>query len=139
MFNEAEYQTLWMVYLAAAACCWLVWTQLTRWIGWWFVREPLWVIMAVILFTPAQVDPLKPELAPAAIGWLLDFVLGSGGDTGVLLSQLVAVAAGAGDDAGGTGLCRLCLSAAGLALPAWQWRQICRLILIPTLRSSART
>lgn len=91
MFNEAEYQTLWMVYLAAAACCWLVWTQLTRWIGWWFVREPLWVIMAVILFTPAPVDPLKPELAPAAIGWLLDFILGSGGDTGILLSQLALV------------------------------------------------
>ena len=93
MFNEAEYQTVWMVYLAAAVCCWLVWTQLTRWIGWWFVREPLWLVMAVILFTPAQIDPLEPGLAPAAIGWLLDTVLGEGSNTGPLLAQLALVMA----------------------------------------------
>ena len=91
MFNEAEYQTVWMIYLAAAVCCWLVWTQLTRWIRWWFIREPLWLVMAVILFTPARIDPLKPELAPAAIGWALDTALGTDGDTGPLLAQLTLV------------------------------------------------
>lgn len=88
MFSEVEYQAVWLIYLAAAACCWLVWTQLTRWISYWFIREPLWLLMAVILFTPAQIDPLKPELAPAAIGWVLDTVLGTGGDASSLLSQL---------------------------------------------------
>lgn len=88
MFNEAEYQTVWMVYLAAAVCCWLVWTQLTRWIGWWFVREPLWLVMAVLLFTPAPVKPLEPWLAPAAISWLLDVLLGTGADSSALLGQL---------------------------------------------------
>lgn len=91
MFNEVEYQTVWMIYLAAAACCWLVWTQLTRWIRWWFIREPMWLVMAVILFTPAPIDPSKPELAPAAIGWILDAALKTGGDTGPLLSQLALV------------------------------------------------
>lgn len=85
MFNESEYQTVWMIYLAAAACCWLVWTQLTRWIGWWFVREPLWLVMAVILFTPSRVEPLEPWLAPASIGLALDVLL----DTGDMASKLL--------------------------------------------------
>ncbi|PRB82174.1 MFS transporter [Pseudomonas sp. MYb185] len=93
MFNEAEYQTVWMIYLAAAACCWLVWTQLTRWVGWWFIREPLWLVMAVILFTPAQIDPLEPWLAPAVIGLALDTLLGSGENAGKLLGELVLVMA----------------------------------------------
>lgn len=88
MFNELEYQTVWMIYLATAACCWLVWTQLTRWIGWWFVREPLWLLMAVILFTPARIDPLEPWLAPAAIGWLLDRLMGAGEQAPALLGEL---------------------------------------------------
>lgn len=88
MFNESEYQTVWMIYLAAAACCWLVWTQLTRWIGWWFVREPLWLVMAVVLFTPARIDPLEPWLAPATIGWLLDTLVGSGDNSPALLGEL---------------------------------------------------
>src|SRR5690606_1078819 len=91
MFNEAEYQTVWMIYLAAAVCCWLAWTQLTRWIGWWFIREPLWILMAVILFTPSRVDPMEPWQAPAFIGWLLEALLGTGGDTAALLAQLALV------------------------------------------------
>lgn len=91
MFNEAEYQTVWMIYLAAAVCCWLAWTQLTRWIGWWFIREPLWILMAVILFTPSRVNPMEPWQAPAFIGWLLETLLGTGGDTAALLAQLALV------------------------------------------------
>lgn len=88
MFNEAEYQTVWLVYLVAAVCCWLAWTQLTRWIGWWFIREPLWLVMAVLLFAPAPVQSLEPWLAPASISWLLDMLLGTGADNGALLGQL---------------------------------------------------
>ena len=88
MFNESEYQTVWMIYLGAAACGWLVWTEMTRWIGWWFVREPLWLVMAVILFTPSQVEPLEPWLAPAAIGWMLDMLFGTGEHAPKLLGDL---------------------------------------------------
>ncbi|MCO5787482.1 MFS transporter [Pseudomonas sp. G11-1] len=88
MFNESEYQTVWMIYLGAAACGWLVWTQMTRWISWWYVREPLWLVMAVILFTPSQVEPLEPGLAPAAIGWALDVLLGTGEQAPKLLGDL---------------------------------------------------
>ncbi len=61
---------------------------MTRWIGWWFIREPLWLVMAVLLFTPARIDPLEPWLAPAVIGWLLDTFIGSGEHAPVLLSEL---------------------------------------------------
>lgn len=88
MFSEAEYQTVWMIYLAAAVCGWLVWWRMTRLIGWWFIREPLQVIMAVLLFTPAQVDPLEPWLAPAFMIWLSDMLLNTGDNAGRMLGDL---------------------------------------------------
>src|SRR5690606_13162883 len=60
-------------------------------IGWWFIREPLWILMAVILFTPSRVNPMEPWQAPAFIGWLLETLLGTGGDTAALLAQLALV------------------------------------------------
>ncbi len=88
MFSESEYQTVWMIYLAAAVCGWLVWWQMTRWIGWWFVREPLLVVMAVLLFTPAQVDPMERWLAPAFIVWLSDMILKTGDNAARMLGDL---------------------------------------------------
>ncbi len=88
MFSEVEYQTVWMIYLAAAVCGWLVWWRMTRLIGWWFIREPLQVIMAVLLFTPAQVDPLVPWLAPAFMIWLSDMLLNTGDNAGRMLGDL---------------------------------------------------
>ncbi|QJD58125.1 MFS transporter [Pseudomonas sp. gcc21] len=88
MLNESEYQTVWMIYLAAAACAWLVWWQMTRWIKWWFVREPLWVIAAVLLFVPARVDPAEPWMAPAFFIWLLDTLFDTGDNVGRMLGNL---------------------------------------------------
>jgi len=92
MFNESEYQTVWLIYLAAAAVGWLVWWKMTRWIGWWFVREPLQLLMAVLLFTPAAVEQLKAEQAPAAIIWVLDTLFGTGDNQGRMLAELALVA-----------------------------------------------
>lgn len=88
MFNEQEYQIVWMIYLAAAAAGLLVWWRMTRWIGWWFVREPLVVAMAVLLFTPAKVQPLQPEMAPAFIVWLLDTLFDTGDNQARMLGDL---------------------------------------------------
>lgn len=88
MFNESEYQTVWIIYLVAAACAWLVWWQITRWIKWWFVREPLWVIAAVLLFVPSRVDPAEPWLAPAFFIWLLDTLFDTGDNSGRMLGNL---------------------------------------------------
>lgn len=88
MFSETEYQTVWMIYIGAAFCGWLVWWRLTRFIGWWFVREPLQLIMAVLLFTPARVDPMESWLAPAFIVWLSDTLMNTGDNAARMLGDL---------------------------------------------------
>jgi hypothetical protein len=91
MFNESEYEMVWMVYLAAAACGWLVWWKITSFIPWWFIREPLWLMMAVLLFTPVRVAPMEVAQAPATIILLFDTVLGSGDDQARMLGDLSLV------------------------------------------------
>ncbi|WP_339842927.1 MFS transporter [uncultured Halopseudomonas sp.] len=91
MFNESEYETVWLVYLAAAACGWLVWWKMTSWIAWWFVREPLWVMMAVLLFTPVKVDPMGTTQAPGTIILLLDAILNTGENEARMLGDLSLV------------------------------------------------
>lgn len=114
MFNESEYQMMWMIYLAAAACAWLVWWKMTSWIPLWYVREPLWLIMAILLFTPVRVDPMESWMAPATMIFLLDTVLDTGDNEARMLGDLAL--------AMGLGLLLYLLIAAGRA--GWKhWRQ----------------
>ncbi|PCD00735.1 MFS transporter [Halopseudomonas pelagia] len=114
MFNESEYQTMWMIYLAAAACAWLVWWKMTSWIPFWYVREPLWLIMAILLFTPVRVDPMESWMAPATMIFLLDTVLDTGDNEARMLGDLAL--------AMGLALLLYLLIAAGRA--GWKhWRQ----------------
>ena len=95
MFNESEYQTVWLFYLAAAAGCWLVWWKLTGLIKWWFIREPLWVAMAVLLFTPTQVAASSAWQAPAFLIYLLDTILSTGDNQARMLGEIALVMGGA--------------------------------------------
>ncbi|MFT6466577.1 MAG: hypothetical protein ACJARL_003409 [Halopseudomonas sp.] len=114
MFNESEYQMMWMIYLAAAACAWLVWWKMTSWIPLWYVREPLWLIMAILLFTPVRVDPMESWMAPATMIFLLDTVLDTGDNEARMLGDLAL--------AMGLALLLYLLIAAGRA--GWRhWRQ----------------
>ncbi len=114
MFNESEYQMMWMIYLAAAACAWLVWWKMTSWIPLWYVREPLWLIMAILLFTPVRVDPMESWMAPATMIFLLDTVLDTGDNEARMLGDLAL--------AMGLALLLYLLIAAGRA--GWKhWRQ----------------
>ncbi|WP_152486863.1 MFS transporter [Halopseudomonas pelagia] len=88
MFNEPEYQIMWMIYLAAAGCAWLVWWKMTSWIPLWYVREPLWLVVAVLLFTPVRVVPTEVWLAPATMIFLLDTVLDTGDNEARVLGEL---------------------------------------------------
>ena len=61
---DSDYSLAWAVYGLAALGCLLVWFRATRWM-WRWLREPLRLIAAVLLFTPTIVDPVEELFAPA--------------------------------------------------------------------------
>ncbi len=62
--TEQDYLLAWSLYAIAALGCLLVWFRMTGWM-WRWLREPLRVIVAVLLLTPTIVDPAKELFAPA--------------------------------------------------------------------------
>ncbi|MBM7059495.1 MFS transporter [Pseudomonas sp. UL073] len=70
---ENENLLVWTAYAVAALGCLLVWCRLTGWM-WRYVREPLRVIVAVLLFSPTIVDPGKELFAPAIAVIALDML-----------------------------------------------------------------
>ena len=61
---ENDYLLAWSAYAVAALGCLLVWFRMTGWM-WRYLREPLRVLVAVLLFTPTIVDPARELFAPA--------------------------------------------------------------------------
>lgn len=74
MINENDYLMAWAAYGIAALGCLLVWMRLTRWM-WRYLREPLRVLMAVLLFSPTIVDPARDLFAPALAVTAMDVLL----------------------------------------------------------------
>jgi hypothetical protein len=72
--SENDYLLAWGAYLIAAFGCLLVWFRLTGWM-WRYLREPLRVLMAVLLFSPTIVDPAKEQFAPAVAITVMDLLL----------------------------------------------------------------
>ena len=75
--NENDYQLAWGAYLIAAFGCLLVWLKLTSWM-WRYLREPLRVLVLVLLFTPTIVDPGQELFAPAVAITAMDLLLDVG-------------------------------------------------------------
>ena len=69
--TENDYLIAWGLYAFAAVGCLLVWMRMTRWM-WRWLREPLRVLMAVLLFSPTIIDPVKEKFAPAIAITVLD-------------------------------------------------------------------
>ncbi|ATB66700.1 MFS transporter [Pseudomonas mosselii] len=69
--TEHDYTLAWGLYAVAALGCLLVGFKLTGWM-WRWLREPLRVIIAVLLFSPTIVDPVKESFAPAIAITALD-------------------------------------------------------------------
>ncbi|WP_342244395.1 MFS transporter [Pseudomonas sp. OTU5201] len=69
--TENDYLLAWAAYGVAALGCLLVWFRLTGWM-WRWLREPLRLLMAVLLLTPTIVDPAKDMFAPAVAITALD-------------------------------------------------------------------
>ncbi|GIZ13837.1 hypothetical protein NCCP436_32530 [Pseudomonas sp. NCCP-436] len=74
MMNENDYVLAWAAYGVAALGCLLVWMRMTRWM-WRYLREPLRVLMAVLLLSPTIVDPARELFAPAIAVTAMDLLL----------------------------------------------------------------
>lgn len=70
---ENDYFLAWGAYAIAALGCLLVWLRITSWM-WRYVREPLRVLVAILLFCPTIVDPAKELFAPAVAIVALDLL-----------------------------------------------------------------
>lgn len=66
-----DYLLAWTIYGIAALGCLLVWFRVTRPL-WRWLREPLRLIVAVLLLTPTIVDPTRELFAPAVAITALD-------------------------------------------------------------------
>ena len=70
---ENDYLLAWGAYAIAALGCLLVWFRITSWM-WRYLREPLRVLVAILLFCPTIVDPAKELFAPAVAIVALDLI-----------------------------------------------------------------
>lgn len=71
--TENDYLLAWGLYALAALGCLAVGFRLTSWM-WRWLREPLRVLMAVLLLTPTIIDPVKDKFAPAIAIAALDML-----------------------------------------------------------------
>jgi hypothetical protein len=85
--TENDYLIAWGLYAFAALGCLLVWMRLTRWM-WRWLREPLRLLVAVLLFSPTIIDPVKEKVAPAIAITALDLLFKVGNNAWRAISDL---------------------------------------------------
>lgn len=88
--NEHDYMIAWGAYIGAGLGLTLVWFLMTGWM-WRWLREPLRVIVVVLLFTPTPVDPANNLYAPAIAITALDVVFKVGNNAWRAVSDLALV------------------------------------------------
>jgi hypothetical protein len=85
--TEHDYLLAWGLYAVAALGCLLVAFKFTGWM-WRWLREPLRVIVAVLLLSPTIVDPVKDSFAPAIAITTLDLAFKVGNNAWRAASDL---------------------------------------------------
>jgi hypothetical protein len=85
--TENDYLLAWSAYAVAGLGCLLVWCLMTDWM-WRWLREPLRLVVAVLLFTPTVVDPGKDFMAPAIAIAAMDLLLKVGDNAWRALADL---------------------------------------------------
>lgn len=89
--TENDYLIAWGIYAFAAVGCLLVWCRMTRWM-WRWLREPLRLLMAVLLLSPTIVDPAKTLFAPSVAITAMDLALKVGNNAWRAVSELLMYA-----------------------------------------------
>lgn len=85
--TENDYLIAWGLYAFAALGCLLVWMRMTRWM-WRWLREPLRLLVVVLLFSPTIIDPVKEKVAPAIAITALDLLFKVGNNAWRAISDL---------------------------------------------------
>lgn len=88
--NHNDYLLAWGAYLFSAFGLLVVWILMTGWM-WRWLREPLRIIVLVLLFTPTPVDPANNEYAPAIAITALDVLFKVGNNAWRAVSDLALV------------------------------------------------
>jgi hypothetical protein len=91
VMTENDYLTAWGLYAFAALGCLWVCFKLTGWM-WRWLREPLRVLGAVLLFSPTIIDPVKEKFAPAVAITALDLAFKVGSNVWRAVSDLAMYA-----------------------------------------------
>ncbi len=89
--NEQDYLIAWGAYAIAGLGLMLVFWLMTGWM-WRWLREPLRLIVFILLFTPTPVDPQNDLYAPAIAITALDVVFKVGNNAWRAVSDLALVA-----------------------------------------------
>lgn len=84
MLSSHDYLIAWSVYLLSATVLLITGWRLTSWM-WSWVKDPLRVMAAVLLLTPASVDGDPAHLAPALIIVGFELLTAEDGGLGPLL------------------------------------------------------
>lgn len=90
--TEHDYFMAWAAYLAAAFGCLLIAFFSTRWM-WRWLREPLCVVVAVLLFTPSLIEPAHHFYAPSVAVAALGFLFKAGTHLPLALMDLASIGA----------------------------------------------
>ena len=86
--TENDYQLAWGIYAVSALGCLLAWFYFTSWM-WRYLREPLRILAAIILFTPTVVDPARELYAPAIAMTVMDLLFKVSNDAWRSVADLV--------------------------------------------------
>ncbi len=86
--TEYDYQLAWGIYAVSALGCLFAWFYFTGWM-WRYVREPLRILVAVLLFTPTVVDPARDFYAPAIAITVMDLLFNVSNDAWRSIADLV--------------------------------------------------
>lgn len=84
MLTATDYLMAWSVYLFAGLAFQLAIWRWTRRL-WWWIRDPLRVALAVLVFTPAAVDGTTGHFAPAAYVVAYELLTAPEGGMGALI------------------------------------------------------
>lgn len=86
--TENDYLLAWGAYALAALGCLLAWFWFTKWM-WRYLREPLRVLVAVLLFSPTLVDVTKEQYAPSIAITALDLIFKVGNNALQAIADLM--------------------------------------------------